>query len=67
MLWHDPTGCIFGHHFLGTTLLEAANLGNLDDSQLKAAFDEAWSNVTQCWVQAHEDLSFSTVYDHLPK
>jgi hypothetical protein len=47
--------------------VEAANLGNLDDSQLKAAFDEAWSNVTQCWGQAHEDLSFSTVYDHLPK
>ena len=47
--------------------VEAANISNLDESQLKAAFDEAWSIVTQYWGQAHEDLSFSTIYDHLPK
>jgi len=47
--------------------VEASNISNLEDSQLKAAFDEAWSSVTEFWGQAHEDLSFSTIYDHLPK
>jgi len=47
--------------------VEASNISNLEDSQLQAAFDEAWSSVTEFWGQAHEDLSFSTIYDHLPK